>query len=193
MRMKLLIDGYNVLKQITKSPYASAAERAAFINQLSRYARKKSLDILLVFDGLPANDERISTKVAITIHYAGGHHSADDYLKERLDNAHGTTLLVSSDRELVFYAQQYEIPSIDADYFYELVRTALNHPETTPHHQRAPLVKTTDNDADDLAALMDQWTRKMPTKDRPADLMQTTTHTTQSKTEKKLLQILKKL
>lgn len=193
--MKVLVDGYNVLKQITKNPHIHPSERTSFITELSRYARIKKLDMLLVFDGLPADAEQIPIKSAIRIHFSGANRSADDYLKDRLESAHhSSTLLVSSDRELVLYAQEYEIPSIDADYFYQLVRVALNHQSVTPDRRTAELVKTTQSNNSDLAALMEQWTQKIPVKDTPPNgLSITQQKSQQSKTEKKLLHILKKL
>ena len=193
--MKVLVDGYNVLKRITRSSQVTTSERVAFITQLARYARIKHLDVILIFDGLPAETEHFSAPSILTLTYSGGHRSADDYIKEHLDNSNsGTTLLVSSDRELVLYAQEYEIPAIDADYFYTLVRVALDQHRLPQIKNSAELVKTSEVDNSELEALMMASTKKMPHKEisQPASVARKS-NCSQSKAEKKLLHILKKL
>ncbi len=51
--MIILIDGYNVLKQVYPSTQISEAQRQQFINQLRSYGKIKQHKVVLVFDAGP--------------------------------------------------------------------------------------------------------------------------------------------
>jgi len=124
--MLLVIDAYNVLKSVTPSVIVDEQERASFIHQLGRYAKKKQHKIVLVFDGgldSRATQERLS---GIYVVYAGFEQTADDYIKEYLKkHRERDILLVSSDRELRHTASQLNIESVPAHEFYAMMQDAL--------------------------------------------------------------------
>jgi len=99
--MILLIDAYNVLKQIVASDQATAQEKTAFIATINRYARLKNVSIELVFDGGPYGlPDRVTVK-NIVISHSGAQESADDVIKSLIRAYKGRDLLlVSTDHEL---------------------------------------------------------------------------------------------
>jgi predicted RNA-binding protein with PIN domain len=104
--MVLLIDGYNILKQITDARFISQQERESFISKLEVYAHRKRHHITLVFDGgeffKPAY---FKISPLMTIVYSGEDRKADDVLKQLVAKQYAdNTLLVTSDYEICKYA-----------------------------------------------------------------------------------------
>lgn len=120
--MKVIIDAYNVLHQVTKHDHISEQERKHFINQLTAYAKKRGNAVVIVFDGGPFLFPSTSYHKEITIIYSGPKDSADTmilrYIKEHTSH---NMVLVSSDRELCKAAQYYHVESIDAKDFYNVI------------------------------------------------------------------------
>lgn len=191
--MQLLLDGYNILKKIKKTAYITDVERQKFIKQLNNYVHKKKLSIIVVFDGGPDNWPTV-TKINnyLAIVYSGIRDTADDYIKKYIDSHKGNEiLLVSSDRELVMYARQYSIPSLDSyDFSQFLFDMQTIEPTKKTNHQTAQKLTTLTHK--ELDTLMEQLnvskikkepepsTKKIKSKKLP-------------KEERKLLQKLKKL
>jgi len=121
--MKLIVDGYNLLKQI-KAAYISDSERGAFINALVRYGQHKNLAMIIVFDGgMSSWAEKQLINPLVKVVYAGRGVSADTYIKEFISkSAQQDLLLISTDRHLNRYAASYGIPSLDALDFLQFVR-----------------------------------------------------------------------
>ncbi len=163
--MILVVDGYNVLKQVWTGRQITQAERNAFIAQLGKYGRLKHHEIILVFDGGPSDwvyKERIN---GVLVVYSGPLQSADDYIKEYLGKRRTDDLmLVSNDRELKQRAAQLDIPSLEAVYFYRLVQGTLQ--ETVQTHKVAGggLVKLSQEESPELDALMEQASKRIATK-----------------------------
>lgn len=123
--MHILIDGYNVLKQMLTADQVSLPQRRAFTNMLGKYAAKKNHTITLVFDGGPDTWPCKERDHGITILYSGTKQTADDVIKKLLlEKKHGV-LLISSDNELKARAAQRGIDSMNADDFYTLVKNEL--------------------------------------------------------------------
>ena len=122
--MIIIVDAYNLLRAIP--PYKKTItdqERVAFIARLSSYAREKDHKVVIVFDGGPFEWPAKESRKRIEIVYSGTRQTADDYIKQYIQNHHSKDLLlVSSDRELNHYAQLLNIPSIDSSSFYDLLR-----------------------------------------------------------------------
>ena len=120
--MILLIDAYNVLKQLKPSVQISERERKSFIEQLGQYAKKKQHKIVLVFDGGPydrATQERIA---GLYIVYSGALETADAYIKRYLkEHKSLDILLISSDNELRSTAARFNIESMRAPDFYKIM------------------------------------------------------------------------
>ena len=110
--MIILVDGYNVLKQIYDGEMISEQQRRSFIKQLAAYKKVRShKKVIVVFDGGPdqwPSEEKIR---GITVVYAGASRSADEYihsfLKDHRDRA-ASMLLVSSDRPAQTAPRQHE-------------------------------------------------------------------------------------
>ena len=83
--MKLVIDGYNLLKNILKIQYVSLRERDQFLKRLSLYAEKKSVQILIVFDGGDVNFNYSERAYGIEIIYSGFIDSADDVIMRYIE------------------------------------------------------------------------------------------------------------
>lgn len=118
--MIIIIDAYNLIKQISGLDFIGERLRQRFIDRLIRYARAKSLEILLVFDG---GDGFQYTKKSVTVFYSGPTESADDLIQELLANfatkaLQSQILLVTCDRELLNVAQDAKIGSLPVVQFY---------------------------------------------------------------------------
>lgn len=121
--MIIVIDAYNVLKQVIKASIATEHERKLFINQVNAYAKKSSHYIVLVFDGGSLMRSEEITYHAIHLVYAGRGSSADDYIKEYAQkHKNKEMLVVSSDNALALYIRQLGIPTIAALPFYRLMQ-----------------------------------------------------------------------
>lgn len=152
--MVLLIDAYNVLKQVMPSEKIGDRERARFIEELGRYARLRGHKVVLVFDGGPY-DRAFQERVAgVYVVYAGWQESADDYMKRYLDEHRELDMvLVSSDREVRAAAHRFHIESIPAPDFYSVMRLALQE-ELSFKGKETEVVKISESDNEELDALM---------------------------------------
>lgn len=192
--MILVLDGYNILKKIKHTSYISDTERQKFIKQLNHYAHQKKLSLILVFDGGPFQwpaTEKISTY--LTVVYSGTRETADDYIKQYLEEHKGADLLlVSSDRELVQHAHQFHTPSLDSyefSHFLQTMENPIKTPPTKTDHQTKKLTERTHNELD---ALMEQL--KIPNqKSEDVTLQKKRSSQKLSKKERQILQKIKKL
>ncbi len=125
--MNILIDGYNLLKQLL-SKHITDREREWFHERAREYAREKGHALYIVYDAGPYNRQTKETHGRVTTIYSGHKDSADDVIKDYLDrNVLKNLLVITTDRELNAYADQYGIPSIDSLDFYEFMKN-----RTTP-------------------------------------------------------------
>lgn len=195
--MIIIVDGYNVLRGMLDGQEASEQARNQFLAQLGRYARRKHHKIILIFDGGSTPMPHKTEQHGVLVVYSGYVDTADDLIKIKLTELQGKdVLLVSSDRELNSWAAKYDMPSIEAADFYELLQSALAaHPEAsveTVVHE----IKLPDGAEMDLDTLMHEATRVVPVKQQ--DMIgqvqgRTSPSYKQSKINRKLLDILKKL
>lgn len=139
--MIILIDGYNVLKMVIAAAQVNDRARDAFIALLGRYARAAHHRITVVFDG--GSDPRSITyhQQGVSIIYSGYRESADVVIKDLLEQQQKKeVLLVSTDRELNRYAEQFSIPSMDSIDFYRLVEDRLKHVKRDEGRRAAPVL-----------------------------------------------------
>lgn len=162
--MLIIIDGYNVLRGILLGRHASQKDRTNFLAQLTKYARIKKHALTVVFDGGQSAWPEKEDHKSLTVVYSGFNDSADDYIKTLLhENKGKQALLVSSDREINWWASKLEIPSIDAQEFYELVELALLIKAKKPAAE-TPLIKTAEREHVDIDMLMHEATQEIPIK-----------------------------
>lgn len=192
--MILIIDAYNLIKQVLKKPQVQQHEIQAFIRQLKKYATAKSLKIVLVFDGGDAAFVYKTRDYPIELVYSGYNLSADDVIKELLSESHhNQVILISSDNELQRYAKNLAIEFLTSLSFYGLVKNNI-HKSVAPSGGVADTRLHKMTESHELDALMNAYTQHMPQKkdDMPAALVPIKTYT-DSKTEKKRNKLLKKL
>ena len=153
--MKLVIDAYNVLKNIRHHETCSSDQINWFYNQLARYAAMKQLELIVIFDGGASSyQERFFIK-QIEIIYVGKNRTADDFIKQYLDAYYTSDLLlVSSDRELILYAQKYGLCSIEAVLFWHLLMQALEKIPIKKSKQHSSMIKVSETNNEELDSLM---------------------------------------
>lgn len=194
--MLVIIDGYNFLKQTRAQSYITSKERALFVAVMGRYATRKKLTIMIVFDGGPYQWAHKETSGLVDILYSGISCSADDIIHEYMENhQHKEIVLVSADNELNIVASALSIPSINPQDFNELVLCALKG-QTKANYNGSKFIKTSVSDNKELDILMESATLDIPTKD--ADQISTihnraASHRAPSKVDRLLHKKLKKL
>lgn len=151
--MHIIVDGYNVLKQMVSDQEIGLAQRRAFTNMLGKYAAKKNHSITVVFDGGPDSWPTQEKDYGITIVYSGTKQTADDVIKKLLQAKKYGVLLVSSDNELKAAAARQGIASMNAQEFYRLVKDELSSKSEASSHD--VLIKTTA----ELQSLVDELLR----------------------------------
>lgn len=120
--MIILIDGYNVLKQQKPGVYIEESTRERLVKILGAYHKRRGHLILLIFDGGAHPWPEQEVKLGIMVIYAGYGKSADDFIKNYIAEHHTEDLfLVSTDRELGLWASKYDIPSMNALPFYDII------------------------------------------------------------------------
>lgn len=124
--MQIIIDAYNLIKRIYSRAFVSKCQIESCIQMLAQYALIKDHKLTIVFDGgdcLWLTREHYSN--VCELWWVGLGLKADDYIKQLLGEKYKYHLLVSCDRELVIYAQENKIPSIEVVFFWEFVKKAI--------------------------------------------------------------------
>lgn len=120
--MNIIIDGYNIIKQVFAKTHVSEKERAWFMNKLTEYAHRKKHTLYVVFDGGPYERPTIETRGVITKVYSGRHKSADEVIKNYIEEqVLKPMIIVTTDRQVNAYAARHKVPSIDSLDFYKLL------------------------------------------------------------------------
>lgn len=195
--MKLIIDAYNILKQVASNLYITEKERAKFIAQIVAYADKKNIDIVVVFDGAPSSDQSsVEHKHRVTIVYAGHGIQADSFIQKYVQKyKEHELLLVSTDRALCRWVARYHVQSVDALAFYTMLRQTQRI--ESPKQQVGQKAIKLDTDSEiGLDALMEEASQQIEVKDSgeyedPADRLSRSY--TPSKKERALSKKIKKL
>jgi predicted RNA-binding protein with PIN domain len=128
--MILVIDGYNVLKQLFPGLKNNLdKQKAAFIRQLAFYKRKKVAtiqEIIVVFDAGPFSHASRSIKSDIVIMYSGTKSTADAWILSYVENNRNKEILVvTRDREIREACHQMGVDSLGSDEFYRILHDNL--------------------------------------------------------------------
>ena len=192
--MKLIIDGYNVLKQVLASPNVTLAQIDQFVRQLVTYAKRKEHSMVLVFDGGSSPWPTLEHHPHVTVVFAGRGTTADDYIKGYVRGKDGPQwLLITSDRELRTWAANRGIDSVESPLFYGLLRQA-QPPKVQSKTSSGSFVKLTDKEDPWLDELMEQHiSRELMAKDREPRELEPLKEKKISKAERQLYNKLKKL
>lgn len=194
--MIILIDAYNLLKQILHTQFVHETQRVKFIKELQDYALKRSNDVVLIFDGGYDLYEYEDHARHIEIIYSGQAQTADDVIKKYLKERQGQNiLLVSSDRELRDCAKKCSIESIQSLEFYEIMQEVMQYQKKCEEKIEKTLYKTTKNENLELDLLMEEGSRKLVNKNVEHDYVPTRIRNSSksSKKDKKLLRKILKI
>lgn len=204
--MELIIDAYNILKQVLPRLYIEERERTRFIAQLAGYAKARKHSVVLVFDGEPDDDKPLKEQVGLVcVVYAGWNVQADSFICKYVQRHHQNRdlLLVSSDRKLCAAVAAYKVPSLDAVPFYALLEQMGKNPIKEKISDQ--LIKTkkevfSESSIDkkiDIDILMQEFCQEISNKDaldnENREHSRTSKSYTSSKKERALLKKIKKL
>lgn len=121
--MKLIIDGYNLLKGILEVEYVLPEQRESFLQLLGQYAKFKKLQLVIVFDGGDGYGSYRETCYGIEVFYSGVLESADDVIAQLVQTERGRVFwVVTSDRELASLASDCGADVIKSKDFYQKLR-----------------------------------------------------------------------
>src|SRR5579871_5765303 len=112
-KMILVVDAYNVLKQVSSTTNITQKIRSRFIQDNAHYGKARNHSMVLVFDAGPTQWPHKESVHGVQVVYSGATMSADDYIKEYIQSHKGhELLLVSSDRALCLWALKYRVESL---------------------------------------------------------------------------------
>lgn len=192
--MYLVIDAYNVLKQVIPVREISQQQRERFINAIIHYAKRKSHFAVIVFDGGTNIWPSTEQKKHCTITYSGSKMSADDYIQRYIsENKNRDILLVSTDRALTSWAKQHSIHAIDAIDFYKFLQADAVKKESKSKYKADHIIKTTTDDNQFVDDLMVESAITVPHKNEESNQMRPPHSQKESKQERKILQKIRKL
>lgn len=171
--MKLIIDGYNLLKWAISSNYVAIEERTAFIRLIEQYALAKLHQIILVFDGdigeLPLFDNQESS-IRTEVLYSGYLETADELIIRIISRLKGQELwLVTSDRKLSDLAKARGAGIIKSNEFYKYLLEFQHHKGQDGAVCDPTTYKTTVSDNEELDEIMRaaRFVEKIETDTRP--------------------------
>ncbi len=193
--MVIIIDGYNLIKQIDYDRQISEQERHRFVHMLGRYGRRKKHKIVIVFDGGPQTWPSKEVIAGVKIIYSGVKETADSAIMQYIDDYRTKELLlVSSDNELGHFASKHNIVSIGSVDFYYLLQEALKAPSNEEVVDQQPEIEL-DDAVQDLDVLMERASKVIPQKleDLPRSKQRQATLQRISKRDRALLKKLQKL
>ena len=131
MTVRLLIDGYNLIRQSgslrTQENLALELGRKALLERLWEYKRVRGHRITVVFDAASKGSlgEEQSVEKGIKVIYSSQGETADSVIKRICQKEGGNVLVVTSDRELADYAESCGSVSLDSEDFEAKMEMAL--------------------------------------------------------------------
>lgn len=192
--MIIVIDAYNVLKQQVDNLQVSDAQRERFIKLCGKYGKAKGHKMVVVFDAGPYDMTTQMRQHDAYVVYSGYKETADTYIKHYLrQHKEYDVLLVSSDSDIARTASHLGIPSIDSDYFYEIMQQDMRNSLDATAAKNTQPIKLTKRKNEELDALMHEASEVVPTKS--ADVLNDLQPDTKkmSKQDRQMLKKIKKL
>lgn len=170
--MIILIDAYNLLKQLYAPEYISDRQRDEYIALLNRYHKVKRHKIILVFDGGFFDTPSREKEDQVMLLYAGRGKSADQAIKDYLSaNKAQDLLLVTADRELIDFAGKLDVIAIDPVVFDGYVRQAVAKPNEKIKVAAQQVKKLSqEKDNEELDQLMEQASEQLMQKPEEEDI-----------------------
>lgn len=163
--MHIVVDGYNLIR---RSKRLSAIEevdlqsgREALVDALAAYRKSKPYPVTVVFDGgdaLPGLPKRDRLK-GIRLRYSRGGELADDVIKRIITKEKANALVVTSDMDIVSYAQSKGAATIGSAEFDDRLEMA--------HYMDLKGVDDTEHDSGRLATTKKRGpSRRLPKRKR---------------------------
>jgi predicted RNA-binding protein with PIN domain len=189
----IFIDGYNLLKSLRGDEIAEP-ERDHFIRQLRRYASKRGHTIVLVFDAGPLRTVSSESHGAVKVIYSGKY-TADEILIAEVERTpKDQVLVVTDDRAVCAVVSGIDCVSMGVREFYGYLLAALRE-RTDMVVRKHAVVKTSKTTNTELDELMQSASAKVMQKQEDyarVDMLHKMGQK-ESKIERRLLQILRKL
>ncbi len=162
--MKLLIDGYNLIKFRMQKDRITDAELRAFLKSLGHYCQTKNLAATIVLDGGVFGFTCSEKQYGLNIIYTGYKSTADDFIKQHLTlyAKQVELLVVSSDREIVNFVKHHPpATSIKSSEFNTILDHFIKSNMASDKLSYGELNKTTASMNDELDQLMELHTLDM--------------------------------
>jgi len=127
MSLRIIIDGYNLIRQSSALRSYDSLEiakgREKLIEKLARYRRLKYNPIVVVFDGWQEGNftEQRSKEKGIDIIYSKRGVKADEVIKRLVSNSREELIVVTSDREITHFCQSRRCEVIPSPQFEEKI------------------------------------------------------------------------
>lgn len=167
--MLIIIDGYNLLKNVLKCDFISDTQRLEALSMLAKYARGKRHELVIVFDAGPVQYPSRESYQGIQVIFSGQHMNADDFIISYLaENKQRDPLLVSTDKQIRSAAARLQLDSINSWDFYQYVRNSSIPEQNHKIHRENNIQVYTAYD-DDLDAIMLDAAAKMQVKQDDQD------------------------
>lgn len=120
--MIIVIDAYNILKNIKSNNFISESNRNEFIKLLNAYAKEKNHNIILVFDGFDSDGLAAQRTVGSVKVIYSGKHTADEYIKYYIENNFISDItVVSTDRSIQKFVLEHNMTAVDSLVFYKFL------------------------------------------------------------------------
>lgn len=123
MALHIIIDGYNLIRQSASLSLLDnqdiQAGREALIDRLANYRHSRPHKITVVFDGANAalGSDRRQRVMGIDVRYSRQGELADTVIKRMAARECEKALVVTSDRDVVTYAQTHGAATISSEQF----------------------------------------------------------------------------
>jgi predicted RNA-binding protein with PIN domain len=195
--MNIIIDAYNLIKQIYKKNFITDHEKETIIKKLIQYSRLKGHTFTIVFDGGSSWWIQKEKYNSVEVIWPGQTKSADDYIKLLIEDTKNNShqLLVSSDHELITIANSYDIPAIESVYFWQFVLIAIQEKQEEKILYKEEIKKLSKSIDESVDEIMHEFSHSISQKKDEGFLSkQRNTHEKMvSKNERRLYDIIKKL
>lgn len=153
--MYIIVDGYNLIKQIFNVSRVCEKKRDNYVAQLVKKAAAKGHKLVMVFDGGSFNFPQIQDQGKYVLIYSGYRESADDVIKEYVaDNRNLELLVVTSDREIRNFAHNLGVDTIDSIGFNKIIENSRPKQASQVVKKNTASIKTSTLENSELDALM---------------------------------------
>ena len=194
--MVIIVDGYNVLKQVIHAKHIPDSKLSGFVAMLEKYASKRGHTITVVFDGGPCTFSTTEDGKLVTVIRSGVRDCADTVIKRLLREKRGLeALLVSSDRELHLAARDSGVEVLRSGDFRRILQETLEGNKPTSKVDGEAVKRDGSSDdayLDELMSTTDTRRARKNDEDYPEG-RQKSSHKRLSKKEKAALSKLKRL